>query len=88
MENFEHIRHILFYYFKKGKKATEAREKLRRVYEMSSKNASARTDLPDSVMVIFQSKTLIAPSKIDDMIDKIDEMKGASIQRFGNLLLL
>ena len=33
MENFEeHIRHILFYYFKKGKKATEAREKLRRVY--------------------------------------------------------
>jgi len=33
MENFEeHIRHILFYYFKKGKKAIEAREKLRRVY--------------------------------------------------------
>jgi len=33
MENFEeHIRHILFYYFKKEKKATEAREKLRRVY--------------------------------------------------------
>jgi len=30
MENFEE--HILFYYFKKGKKATEAREKLRRVY--------------------------------------------------------
>jgi len=29
MENFEeHIRHILFYYFKKGKKTTEAREKL------------------------------------------------------------
>jgi len=28
MENFEkHIRHILFYYFKKEKKATEAREK-------------------------------------------------------------
>jgi len=34
MENFEeHIRHILFYYFKKGKKATEAREKLHRVYD-------------------------------------------------------
>jgi len=33
MENFEeHIRHILFYYFKKGKKTIEAREKLRRVY--------------------------------------------------------
>jgi len=33
MKNFEeHIRHILFYYFKKGKKGTEAREKLRRVY--------------------------------------------------------
>jgi len=33
MANFEeHIRHILFYYFKKAKKATEAREKLRRVY--------------------------------------------------------
>ena len=33
MENFEeHIRHILFYYFKKEKKATEAREKLCRVY--------------------------------------------------------
>jgi len=29
MKNFEeHIRHILFYYFKKGKKGTEAREKL------------------------------------------------------------
>jgi len=27
-----HIRHILFYYFKKEKKATEARKKLRRVY--------------------------------------------------------
>ncbi|XP_018046253.1 PREDICTED: histone-lysine N-methyltransferase SETMAR-like [Atta colombica] len=37
MENFkehilQNIRHILFYYFKKGKKAIEAREKLRRVY--------------------------------------------------------
>ncbi|XP_025264338.1 histone-lysine N-methyltransferase SETMAR-like [Camponotus floridanus] len=33
MENFEeHIRHILLYYFKKGKKATEAREELRQVY--------------------------------------------------------
>jgi len=37
MENFEeHIRNILFYYFKKGKKVkkeeTEARKKLRRVY--------------------------------------------------------
>ena len=29
--------------------------------EMSSKNASARIGSPDSVMVIFQSKTLIAP---------------------------
>jgi len=63
MKNFEeNIRHILFYYFKKGKKATEAKEKLHQVYgRMSSKNASARTDSPDSVMVIFQSKTLIAP---------------------------
>jgi len=60
MENFEeHIRHILFYYFKKGKKAIEAREKF--TAEMSSKNASARIGSPDSVMVIFQSKTLIAP---------------------------
>jgi len=44
MEHFEeHIRHILFYYFKKGKKATEAREKLRRVYGRNVvKNASAR----------------------------------------------
>jgi len=33
MENFEeHIRHILLYFFKKGKKATEAREELRQVY--------------------------------------------------------
>jgi len=45
---------------KKGKKATEAREKLHRA-EMSSKNASARTGSPDSMIVIFQSKTLIAP---------------------------
>jgi len=30
MKNFEeYIRHILFYYFKKGKKAIKAREKLR-----------------------------------------------------------
>ena len=29
--------------------------------EMSSKNASARTGSPDSVIVIFQSKTLTAP---------------------------
>ena len=29
--------------------------------EMSSKDASARTDSSDSVMVIFQSKMLIAP---------------------------
>jgi len=29
--------------------------------EMSSKNSSAKTGSPDSVMVIFQSKTLIAP---------------------------
>jgi len=29
--------------------------------EMSLKNASARTGSPDSVMVIFQSKMLIAP---------------------------
>jgi len=64
MENFEeHIRHILFYYFKKGKKATEARGKscVEFTAEMSSKNASARTSSPDSVIVIFQSKTLIAP---------------------------
>jgi len=67
MENFEeHIRHILFYYFKKGKKATEARkscsaEQLEFTTEMLSKNASARTSLPDFVMMIFQLKTLIAP---------------------------
>jgi len=60
MENFEE--HILFYYFKKGKKATEAREKLRRVYgrNVARKNASARTGSLDSMM-IFQLKTLIAP---------------------------
>jgi len=40
MENFEeHIRHILFYYFKKEKKASEAREKF--TAEISSKNASS-----------------------------------------------
>jgi len=68
MENFEeHIRHITS---KKGRK--QGKSCVEFTAEMSSKNASARTDSPDSVMTIFQSKTLIAPrpSKIDD-----DEMK-------------
>jgi len=69
MENFEeHIRHILFYYFKKGKKSC-----VEFTAEMSSKNASARTDSPDSVMVIMSVKDAHRSgkaSKIDD-----DEMK-------------
>jgi len=63
MENFEkHIRHILFYYFKKRKKATEAREKfLCRVYGRNVIIKRQCQNWSDSVMVIFQSKTLIAP---------------------------
>jgi len=59
MENFE--KHILFYYFKKGKKAIKAREKLRRVYgrnvvkKCQCQNWFARFRDGDF------SKTLIAP---------------------------
>jgi len=38
--------------------------------EMSSKNTSARTSSPDSVMVIFQSKTLIAPVNLPRLTTK------------------
>jgi len=40
---------ILFYYFKKGKKATEAREKLHRVY---CRNAVKKTPVPELVRPI------------------------------------
>jgi len=75
MENFEeHIRHILFYYFKKGKKGTEAREKLRRVYgrnvvkERQCQNWFAR--FCDGDFSVKDAHRSGMPSKIDD-----DEMK-------------
>ncbi|XP_018049505.1 PREDICTED: histone-lysine N-methyltransferase SETMAR-like [Atta colombica] len=75
MENFEeHILHILFYYFKKGKKATEAREKLRRVYgrnvvkERQCQNWFAR--FRDGDFSVKDAHRSGMPSKIDD-----DEMK-------------
>jgi len=47
MKNFEeHIRHILFYYFKKEKKATEAREKL------SLRQKCQKTPVPELVRPI------------------------------------
>jgi len=75
MENFEeHIRHILFYYFKKGKKATEAREKLRRVYgrniikKRQCQNWFAR--FYDGDFSVKDAHRSGRPSKIDD-----DKMK-------------
>ena len=75
LENFEeHIRHILFYYFKKEKKATEARKKLRWVYgrnvvkKRQCQNWFTRFRNGDfSVKDAHRSGR---PSKIDD-----DEMK-------------
>ena len=73
MKNFEeYIRHILFYYFKKGKKATEAKEKLHRVYGRNVKkyqrqNWFARFRNGDFSVKAHRSGK---PSKIDD-----DEMK-------------
>jgi len=75
MENFEeHIRYILFYYFKKEKKATEARETLRRIYgrnvvkKRQCQHWFARFRDDDfSVKDVHRSSR---PSKIDD-----DEMK-------------
>ncbi|XP_018057226.1 PREDICTED: histone-lysine N-methyltransferase SETMAR-like [Atta colombica] len=75
MENFEeYIRHILFYYFKKGKKATEAREKLRRicgrnvVRKQQCQNWFAR--FRDGDFSVKDAHRSDRPSKIDD-----DEMK-------------
>ena len=73
MKHFEeHIRHILFYYFKKGKKATEAREKLRRVYgRMSSKTPVPEfARFRDGDFSVKDAHRSGRPSKIDD-----DEMK-------------
>jgi len=75
MENFEeHIRHILFYYFKKGKKTTEAREKLRRVY---GRNVVKKCQCQiwfarfrDDDFSVKDAHRSGRPSKIDD-----DEMK-------------
>jgi len=71
MKNFEeHIRHILFYYFKKGKKGTEAREKLRRVYgrnvvkKRQCQNWFAR--FHDSDFSVKDAHHSGRPSKIDD----------------------
>jgi len=92
MENFEeHIRYILFYYFKKGKKATEAREKLCRVYgrnvvkKHQYQNWFAR--FRDGDFSVKDAHRSGRPFKIND-----DEMKALvqaiSIQRFGSLLPL
>jgi len=73
MENFEeHIRHILFYYFKKGKKATETREKLRRVYgrNVVKKRQCWFARFCDGDFLIKDAYHSGRPSKIDD-----DEMK-------------
>ena len=75
MENFEeYILHILFYYFKKGKKATEAREKLRRVY---GRNVVKKRQCQNWFIRFLDGDVLVKdthrsgrPSKIDD-----DEMK-------------
>ena len=74
MENFEeHIRNILFYYFKKGKKA---REKLRRVYgrnivkKRQCQNWFARFRDGDFSIKDAHRSGGDRPSKIDD-----DEMK-------------
>ncbi|XP_018057766.1 PREDICTED: histone-lysine N-methyltransferase SETMAR-like [Atta colombica] len=71
MENFEeHIRHILFYYFKKGKKA---REKLRRVYDRNVKKRQCKNwfaRFRDGDFSIKDAHRSDKPSKIDD-----DEMK-------------
>jgi len=62
MKNFEeHIRHILFYSKKGRKELKQGKSYVEFTAEMSSKNASARTGSPDSMIVIFQSKTLITP---------------------------
>ena len=54
--------------------------------EMSSKNASARTGLPDSVMVIFQSKMFIVPVGLPRLMTMKWKhwCKQISIQRFGS----
>jgi len=90
IENFEeHIRHILFYHFKKGKKATEARKKLRRVYGRNVKKRQCQ-NWSNSVMVIFQSKTLIAPVGLPRLTTMKWKhwFKQINIQRFGSLLPL
>jgi len=71
MENFEeYIRHILFYYFKKGKKATEAREKLRRVYGRKRQCQNWFARFRDGDFSVKDAHRFGRPSKIDD-----DEMK-------------
>ena len=67
----------------KGKVASSLRQKCRQ------KNASARTGSPDSVMVIFQSKTLITPVGLPRLTMKWKHWcKQISIQRFESLLPL
>jgi len=71
MENFEeYIRHILFYYFKKGKKATEAREKLRRVYGRKRQCQNWFARFCNGDFSVKDAHRFGRPSKIDD-----DEMK-------------
>ena len=54
----EHYRHILLFYFRKGKNASQARKKLRAVYgdEALKKNGSVKIGLTNFVLVIFHSK--------------------------------
>jgi len=94
MENFEenfifYIRHILFYNFKKGKKATEAREKLRRVYgrNVVKKHQCQNWFARFRDFSVKNAHHFGMPFKIDD-----DEMKALmqanKHSRFGSLLLL
>ena len=48
----EHYRHILLFYFRKGKNASQARKKLRAVY-----GDEALKERQNFVLVIFHSKT-------------------------------
>ena len=54
----EHYRHILLFYFRKGKNASQAHKKLCAVYDDEAlKNGSVKIGLTNFVLVIFHSKT-------------------------------
>ena len=54
----EHYRHILLFYFRKGKNASQAHKKLCAVYgDETLKNGSVKIGLTNFVLVIFHSKT-------------------------------